>query len=195
MKKYAFIFPGQGAQYLGMGKDIKEVYPIAKETFEEADDLLKRNLSKIIWGEDSQLLTETRNSQPAIFVNSIALLRTLNSLHPDLKPTYTAGLSLGEYTALVAADKISFKDALLLVQKRGELMSEAADKRKGTMAVVMGLDGEVVKKMVKEANLPLDLYAANFNCPLQVVISGSEKGIEVGTELAKKLGAKKGITP
>lgn len=189
--KKAFIFPGQGAQYPGMAKDFYENYPIAKETFQEADDILGRNLSKIILNGPEEMLTETRNSQTGIFVASIAILRTLQKLFPQLKAAVCAGLSLGEYTALTAAEKLDFGAALDLVQKRGTFMNEACEKTEGTMAVVLGLSGEVVEKLVRDLNMPHDLWAANFNCPGQVVISGTLKGIEAGSQAAKAAGAKR----
>lgn len=191
MSKLAFIFPGQGAQYPGMAKDFYENYPIAKETFQEADDILGRNLSKIILEGPEDLLTETRNSQTGIFVACTAILRTLNHLFPNLKPSVCAGLSLGEYTALTAAGKLDFAPALQLVQKRGTFMNEACQNTQGTMAVVLGLSAEAVEKIVKEVNMPNDLWAANFNCPGQVVISGTLKGIEAGSHTAKAAGAKR----
>jgi [acyl-carrier-protein] S-malonyltransferase len=190
-QKIAFLFPGQGAQYPGMGKDFANAYPIAKRTFEEADDLLHRRLSTIMWHGHESTLTETRNSQTAIYVMSIALLRVLNHLLPDVIPSVTAGLSLGEYSALTAAAKLNFAPGLQLVEKRGQFMNEACEKTQGSMAVVMGLDGSVVEEMVQELRLPHDLWAANFNCPGQVVISGTKRGIEAGTTRAKEKGAKR----
>lgn len=191
MTKIAFIFPGQGAQYPGMAKDFYENYPSAKETFQEADDILGRNLSKIILEGPAELLTETRNSQTGIYVASIAILRTLQRLFPRLKPVVCAGLSLGEYTALTASGRLRFADGLPLVQKRGEFMNDACLATQGTMAVVLGLSGEAVEKVVAQVNMPNDLWAANFNCPGQVVISGTVKGIAAGTEAAKAAGAKR----
>lgn len=191
MTKIAFIFPGQGAQYPGMAKDFYENYPSAKETFQEADDILGRNLSKIILEGPAELLTETRNSQTGIYVASIAILRTLQRLFPRLKPVVCAGLSLGEYTALTASGRLDFVDGLPLVQKRGEFMNDACLATQGTMAVVLGLSGEAVEKVVAQVNMPNDLWAANFNCPGQVVISGTVKGIAAGTEAAKAAGAKR----
>lgn len=191
MSKLAFIFPGQGSQYPGMAKDFYENYQIAKETFQEANDILGRNLLKIILEGPVDLLTETQNSQTGIFVASIAILRTLQQLFPDLKPSVCAGLSLGEYTALAASGKLDFANALQLVQKRGTFMNEACENNQGTMAVVLGLTADEVEKLVKEVNMPHDLWVANFNCPGQVVISGTLKGIEKGTFAAKEAGAKR----
>lgn len=190
-QKIAFIFPGQGAQYVGMGRDFVENFPKARETFEEADELLNRKLSKIVLEGPEPVLTETRNSQVGIYVMSTALLRVLRTMMPDLVPKYSAGLSLGEYTALHCAERVSFADGLSLVQYRGQCMNDACELTKGTMAVILGLDGDAVEALVKEVNMPNDLWAANFNCPGQVVISGTLKGIEAGTKAALAKGAKR----
>lgn len=190
-RQIAFLFPGQGAQYPGMGKDVVERYSAARLVLEEADDLLQQKLSSIIFQGPEALLTETRNSQVAIFVISIAFMRVLEELFPSLKPHFCAGLSLGEYTALTAAGYLSFRDCLSLVRHRANFMNEACERHQGTMAVVMGLDADVVEAMVQKVNLPQDLWAANFNCPGQVVVSGTLKGIAAATEAAKTLGAKR----
>jgi [acyl-carrier-protein] S-malonyltransferase len=189
--RIAFLFPGQGSQYPGMGKDIVDHFPLARQTIEEADDILNRKLSSIIFEGPEALLTETQNSQTAIFVISIALVRVLKELFPSLQPQVCAGLSLGEYTALTAGEFLSFRDCLVLVQHRAQFMNEACERHKGTMAVVMGLEADVVERLVYEVALPNDLWAANFNCPGQVVISGTEKGIALGSEAAKAKGAKR----
>ena len=189
----AFIFPGQGAQMVGMGKDFVESYQTARETFEEADDILGEKLSEIAFGGPEDRLTETRNSQTAIYVMSIALLRVIQEQFPELKPRMTGGLSLGEYTALTASGRLDFNDCLPLVQWRGQVMNDACEATLGTMAVVMGLDGEVVEQLVADLKLPDALWAANFNCPGQVVISGTEAGVAAGAEAAKAKGAKRVI--
>lgn len=191
VKKIAFIFPGQGAQYPGMGKDFYEESSTVRETFEEANDLLKRDLKKIILEGPKDTLTETRNSQTGIYVVSIAFLRVLEKLFPQLKPTVCAGLSLGEYSAVTAAGYLPFAQGLPLVQYRGQYMNDACQVRSGTMAVILGLEADTVEALVKEVNMPQDLWAANFNCPGQVVISGTVKGIEAGTAAAKAKGAKR----
>ena len=190
MTKLAYLFPGQGAQYPGMGKDFYEKFALAKETFQEANDILKRDLMKVIFDGPPEMLTETRNSQTAIFVFSVAILRVLHSQFPHLQPFCTAGLSLGEYTAMHAANKFTFADGLRLVEKRGELMNAACEQNKGTMAVVIGLDNQKMEDVVRECNLPNELWAANFNCPGQVVISGTVKGVEAGSAMAKAKGAR-----
>lgn len=190
-RKVAFLFPGQGAQYPGMAKDFYDSFPAARQTFEEADDLLGTKLSTIIFNGPDQLLTETKNSQLGIYIASNAILRVINQLFPQLTPSYCAGLSLGEYTALTAAQKLSLVDGLTLVGHRGQYMNDACEATKGTMAVILGLNADQVEQLVKEVNLPNDLWAANFNCPGQVVISGTLKGIEAGTAAAKAKGAKR----
>lgn len=190
-KKIAFIFPGQGAQYPGMAKDFFENFSLARETFEEADDLLHRNLSKIIFEGPEAVLTETKNNQTAIFVVSIAILNVIKKSYPQIIPTVCSGLSLGEYTALTASNRLDFAACLPLVQHRGQYMNEACEAHPGTMAVVLGLDAKAVEEIVKEVDLPNDLWAANFNCPGQIVISGTAKGIEAGSAAAKAKGAKR----
>ncbi len=189
--KCAFLFPGQGAQYPGMGKDFYDTFPIARQTFEEADDLLKRKLSSIIFGDNEVLLTETRNSQPAIFVVCMAILRVIALEFPDIKPKVCSGLSLGEYTALTAANYLSFEDGIKLVANRCAFMNDDCVAYPGTMAVILGLSAGVVEEMVRELQLPNDLWAANFNCPGQVVISGTAHGIAKGIEAAKAKGARR----
>lgn len=191
--KIAFLFPGQGAQYPGMAKDFVDNFSIGRETFEEANDILGRNLSSIIFNGPESLLTETKNSQAGIFVASMAILRVIKAHFPKLTSQVAAGLSLGEYTALAASERLSFAQALTLVQHRGNFMNDACEATKGTMAVIMGLDADKVEAIVKEVNMPNDLWAANFNCPGQVVISGTMKGIELGSEAAKAKGAKRVI--
>lgn len=190
-KKIAFLFPGQGAQYVGMGKDFIEQFPIARDTFEEADEILKRKLSKVVLEGPEDVLTETRNSQVGIFVTSVAILRVLRAMFPEIAPTYCSGLSLGEYTALHASERISFADALALIQFRGQSMNDACKTTQGTMSVVLGLSSDDVESSVKEVNLPNDLWVANFNCPGQIVLSGTKRGIEAGTAAALARGAKR----
>lgn len=182
MKKYALIFPGQGAQYPGMGKDFAEAFAVAKDTFEEADDILQENLSKTIFEGPETELTKTKNSQLGIFVVSAAILRSL----PELKPSICSGLSLGEYTALWASGRLSFKETLLLVQKRALFMNEACESTKGTMAAVLGtVDVEAAIKGIP------DVWVANYNCPGQTVISGTQEGVEAASIALKNAGAKR----
>lgn len=189
-QRIAFLFPGQGAQYPGMARDFYENFSAARLTFEEADDLLKRPLSTIILEGPEAALTETKNSQAGIFTASMAMFRVVQELY-DLKPFVCAGLSLGEYTALTAAGCLSFREALPIVELRGQFMNDACEATQGAMAVVMGLDADEVVEAVRSVNLPDDLWVANFNCPGQVVISGTKRGIEAGTAALKERNAKR----
>lgn len=188
--KLAFVFPGQGAQAVGMGKDFYDAFPIAKETFQEADDLLKEGLSKIIFEGPMDLLTQTRNSQLAIFVVSMALLRTAQQQLPDLVPSVCSGLSLGEYTALSASGRLGFKETLFLVRERAHLMNEACEKVPGTMAAVLGMSADEIVMGVKDLS---GVWVANFNAPGQTVISGTKEGIEKAAVVLKERGAKRVI--
>ncbi len=190
-KKFAFLFPGQGAQSIEMGKDFYDNYTEAREIFQLGDELLARSLSKVIFEGPGDLLTKTANSQTGIYLMSMAVLRVLQSQFPELKPSVCAGLSLGEYTAFTASDRIPFETCLPLVQARADAMNEACEASKGMMAVILGLSAEETEQMVGELNLPNDLWAANFNCPGQTVISGTEKGVEAGSTAAKARGAKR----
>jgi [acyl-carrier-protein] S-malonyltransferase len=192
-EKCAFLFPGQGAQFVGMGKDFYEQFESAKAIIEHAQTLLGFDLKKIIFSGPAETLVETRYSQVAIFVISMALLAVIKELVPEIRPHFVAGLSLGEYSALCAAGFISFEEGLKLVQKRSELMHKACDEIKGGLCVVLGLDEEDVKEVVENVNLPDELWMANLNCPKQVVISGTLKGLEEGKKMALKKGAKKVI--
>lgn len=188
MKKIAYLFPGQGAQYVGMGKDFSDSFAIARETFEEADEILGMRLSKIIFEGPEEILVQTKYSQVAIFVTSIAILRVIQQQMPDLRPFVCAGLSLGEYTALCASGKLSFAETLLLVQKRASLMNEACEKVPGTMAAVLGADENLVQSALKGIE---GVWVANYNCPGQIVISGTRAGVEKGSEVLKISGAKR----
>lgn len=192
-KKIAFLFPGQGAQVVGMGKDFYDHFPIVKETYEEADTLLNKHLSKIVFEGPSELLTETRHSQTGIFVTSIALLRAIQSQFKDLQPSIVSGLSLGEYSALSASNRLSFQDCLSLVNERALAMNAACEATQGTMAAVFGLSADEIEALVADLNLPHELFVANFNCPGQTVISGTMKGVEEGSKAALAKGAKRVI--
>lgn len=186
MSKIVFLFPGQGAQYVGMGKDFFDQFAAARHVFEEADEKLGRPFSKLIFEGPKEELTLTKNSQLAIYITSVAILRTFQELCPELRPAICAGLSLGEYTALTAAQKISFEDCLPLVEARGSLMHEASSAAPGTMRVVLGLSPELASE-----NLPPDVWIANLNCPGQVVIAGTLSGIEAAAVQLKEKGAKR----
>jgi [acyl-carrier-protein] S-malonyltransferase len=174
-----------------MAKDFFQAFAVARQTFEEADDLLGRKLSTIILEGPETELTETKNSQVGIFVASMAILRVMQEQMPDLKPAVCAGLSLGEYTALCASGRLGFADTLRLVDQRGRFMNEACEETKGSMAVVLGLEGQEVEALVNQLGMPHDIWAANFNCPGQTVISGTAKGIELAATALKAKGAKR----
>lgn len=174
-----------------MGLDFYQEYSVARQAFEEADDLLKRPISKLIFEGSDQELTETKNSQPAIFITCYALMRVLQSLFPEIQPSHAAGLSLGEYTALTAANVLGYATCLPIVQARGLYMHECCERHPGTMAVALGLDDSSAEQCVDALQLPNDLWAANFNCPGQVVISGTKMGVEKGSKALQEKGAKK----
>ncbi len=193
-KKTAFLFPGQGSQYVGMGKDFC-VFEPARLIFEQADDLLKEKFSQVIWEGPADLLTETRNCQLAIFVTSVAILHALKKEIPELIAFAAAGLSLGEYTALYAAGKLSFEEALLLIQKRALFMDEACRKEKGLMAAVLSLSTEKIEDILNDMREKesAKVWIANYNCPGQTVISGDPASICAVTEKLKEAGAKRVI--
>ncbi|WP_339248193.1 ACP S-malonyltransferase [Bacillus sp. FSL R5-0523] len=192
MSKIAFLFPGQGSQFIGMGKELYEQVPAAKRLFDEADETLETKLSSLIFEGDAEELTLTYNAQPALLTTSIAVLEKFKE--SGITPDFTAGHSLGEYSALVAAGALSFKDAVYTVRKRGEFMNEAVPAGEGAMAAILGMDAEALKqvtdKVTEEGNL---VQLANLNCPGQIVISGTAKGVELASELAKENGAKRAI--
>lgn len=186
MNKVVFIFPGQGAQYVGMTKDFYDAFPIARTTVEEASDLLGRDFTKLLFEGPQSELALTKNSQPAIFVVSIAILRCLQQQFPGLHPWACAGLSLGEYTALYASGRLSFSEGLAIVAARGQAMQDACSEEEGSMRVVLGLDPASV-----QAHLPPEVWIANLNCPGQVVIAGRAAALVQAEEVLKAQGAKR----
>ncbi|MCY7434772.1 ACP S-malonyltransferase [Bacillus sp. FSL W8-0920] len=192
MTKIAFLFPGQGSQKIGMGKDLFDQEAVSKAVFEEADKTLGFDLSSMIFEGDAEELTLTYNAQPALLTTSIAILKKFEE--SGIKADYAAGHSLGEYTALVAAGALSFQDAVYAVRKRGELMNEAVPAGEGAMAAILGLDQAALLEVTKEVTESGHLVElANLNCPGQIVISGTAKGVELASEKAKEKGAKRAI--
>lgn len=184
--KTAFVFPGQGSQYVGMGKDLYQQFPEARALFETADRILNFPLSKLCFEGPEEELRQTVNTQPAIFLHSMVVARLLASPVAHM----AAGHSLGEYSALVFAGALTFEDGLRLVRLRGELMQKAGTENPGTMAAIVGLDPAAVNQLCLEASSTGIVQAANFNSPGQIVISGSVAGVRTAMELAKKRGAK-----
>lgn len=191
MSKIACIFPGQGAQYPGMGKEIAESYSEAMKIFDLASERLGIDMKKLCFEGDEEELKKTENTQPSILTTSIALLEVLKL--KGIVPEVTAGLSLGEYSALVASNAISFVDAVALVKKRGKYMQEAVPEGQGTMAAVMGMERESVMECLKMASGYGVVEAANFNCPGQIVIAGHTKAVEHACTILKEKGAKRAM--
>lgn len=190
MSKVAFIFPGQGAQYIGMAMDFIEDSPELKSSLEEFDNKYNLNLLEIMKYGPVEKLKETRFTQPAILFHSIAALKTFQK-KSELKPDFVAGHSLGEFTALVANGVLRFEDALYLVHKRGEFMIKANEDKPFGMAAIIGLSSNQVKTICEEASQIDIVIAANFNTPVQTVISGSKAGLDRACELAEEAGAKR----
>jgi [acyl-carrier-protein] S-malonyltransferase len=184
----AYVFPGQGAQFVGMGKDLYENNPVAKDLFEQANEILGFRITDLMFSGTDEDLRQTKVTQPAIFLHSVILAVTLGD---TFKPDMVAGHSLGEFSALVAAKALSFKDGLQLVSKRAQAMQKACEKEPSTMAAILGLDDKVVEEVCK--SIEEIVVPANFNSPGQVVISGSMKGIEIACEKLKAAGARKAV--
>lgn len=194
MSSYALVFPGQGAQEVGMGRDFYESYPSARKVFEEADSALGFALSEIIFSGPEDELKKTALTQPAILTVSLAILAALRSDKGiSLSPAFVAGHSLGEYTALAAAGAISVADAVRLVHLRGSKMQEAVPLGKGAMVAVLGLDVDVVRDICSRACSHGVCEMANYNAPGQIVISGEASAVDVAAQMAKEAGASKVI--
>lgn len=183
----AFVFPGQGAQFTGMGKDIYESNPAAKKLFDDANRILGFEISNIMFNGSADELKQTKVTQPAVFIHSVAVAMTQS----DQKPDMVAGHSLGEFSSLVANQALAFEDALRLVSKRATAMQRACEINPSTMAAILGLDDSIVEEIC--ASIGEVVVAANYNCPGQLVISGSLKGIEIACEKLKAAGAKRAM--
>ncbi|MDC1293101.1 ACP S-malonyltransferase [Amylibacter sp.] len=191
---HAFLFPGQGAQAIGMGKDLAENFLVAKNVFEEVNDALNQDLSALIWDGDIETLTLTENAQPALMATSIAAIKALESEGIEFgQASYIAGHSLGEYSALCAAGSLSLMDTAKLLRIRGKAMQDAVPFGVGAMAAILGLDFETVSQITNSSANDQVCQAANDNDPGQVVISGHKNAVEETIELAKDAGAKRAI--
>jgi malonyl CoA-acyl carrier protein transacylase len=190
----AFVFPGQGSQVVGMGKELAESYPIARETFDEADSILGFALSQLMWNGPADDLNETINTQPALYIHSMAAWKTFLILEQDFRPAVVAGHSLGELSALTASGALSFSDGLKLVRTRGELMKRAGELSPGGMAAILGVDIPTLDKVCAKASTADEIVqVANDNCPGQVVISGQKTALERAIAGAKAAGAKRAL--
>ncbi len=190
MSKIAFIFPGQGSQTVGMGKSLAETYQPSNDFFVNADKKLEYPLTKLVFEGPQSELTLTSNAQPALLTTSMAIMEYFKQ--SGIVPDYVAGHSLGEYTALVAAGAFSFEEGVYAVHKRGEFMESAVPNREGTMAAVLGLDSDKLEAVTNEISESGDLVQlANINCPGQIVISGTRRGVELAGIKAKEVGAKR----
>ena len=184
----AFVFPGQGAQFPGMGKNLYEGSADAKQLFEKANEILGFSITDIMFGEDAEALKQTKVTQPAIFLHSVILAKVLGD---SFQAEMVAGHSLGEFSALVAAGYLSFEDGLKLVSKRAMAMQKACEQNPSTMAAVLGLENEVVENICKE--IKELVVPANYNCPGQLVISGSNEGIDIACQKLTEAGARRAI--
>lgn len=189
MVKVVYIFPGQGAQYVGMGKTLYDSFSEAKKTFDEANQILGFDIKKLCFEGPFEELSQTVNSQPAILVHSIAALRILQNSTEDFVPTCALGLSVGEYTALVASGAVSYTEGLKLLRKRAIFMEEASQMNPGKMVAVLGLDMDKVDKICQETGAEI----ANLNCPGQIVISGKGDSMKEASSLAEEKGAIKAV--
>jgi [acyl-carrier-protein] S-malonyltransferase len=184
----AYLFPGQGAQFAGMGKELYENHAVAKQLFEQANEILGYRITDLMFGSSDEDLRQTKVTQPAVFLHSVIVAKCTGEFKPDM----VAGHSLGEFSALVANQCLSFEDALQLVYKRAMAMQKACELNPGTMAAILGLPDEKVEEICAGITDEV-VVAANYNCPGQLVISGSIKGIEIACELMKSAGAKRAL--
>ena len=194
MKSIAFIFPGQGSQYVGMGRELFENFSVAKKIFEEADDTLHFSVSVLCFKGPEEALKLTENTQPAVLTTSVAALKVLQA-EKGMTSQFTAGHSLGEYSALVASEALSFSQAVKVVRLRGKFMQEAVPVGEGAMAAVLGMEREQVEKLCEEISSGEVLAPANFNSPGQIVIAGHSKAVQRAIERVKQEGKKAVLLP
>jgi [acyl-carrier-protein] S-malonyltransferase len=194
MKSIAFIFPGQGSQYVGMGRELFENFTVAKKIFEEADDTLHFSVSALCFKGPEEALKLTENTQPAVLTTSVAALKVLQA-EKGVAPQFTAGHSLGEYSALVASEALTFSQAVKVVRLRGKFMQEAVPVGEGAMAAVLGMEREQVEKLCEEISSGEVLAPANFNSPGQIVIAGHSKAVQRAIERVKQEGKKAVLLP
>ena len=193
-KTTSLVFPGQGSQVVGMGRDLAAQYPAARAVFDEADEVLGLSFSNLLWNGPDVELNDTVNTQPALFVHSLAAHRVFRELYGEFVPSAMAGHSLGELSALAAAGAVSFENGLRLVRKRGELMKRAGEENPGSMAAVLNLGIPELEAVCSAASSPMEtVQVANDNCPGQVVISGAKTAVARAIEGAKAAGAKRAI--
>ena len=194
MKSIAFIFPGQGSQYVGMGRELFENFSLAKKIFEEADDTLHFSVSALCFKGPEEALKLTENTQPAVLTTSVAALKVLQA-EKGMAPQFTAGHSLGEYSALVASEALTFSQAVKVVRLRGKFMQEAVPVGEGAMAAVLGMEREQIEKRCQEISSGEVLAPANFNSPRQIVIAGHSKAVQRAIERVKQEGKKAVLLP